>query len=210
MADEKDLEARAGSFAGGRLADRATDELIGICRGVIADGAVNASEARFVLNWLDANPAAALRWPGDVLCDRLRHMLADDGLDADEIAELLGLLYDATGGDVPELASFSSFSTALPLCEPAPTLVFEGRTFCMTGTFTFGTRKDCHAAVETRGGRVQSAPSGKTHFLVIGDIGTEAWIHSTHGRKIEAAVELKRSGKPIAIVSESHWKASLR
>lgn len=48
-----------------------------------------------------------------------------------------------------------------------------------------------------------------THYLVIGDIGSAAWMHSTHGRKIEAAVELLERGTGIAIISEAHFMKSL-
>ncbi len=37
-------------------------------------------------------------WPFDVLFERLREALADGVLDADEEAELMGLLLDYTGG----------------------------------------------------------------------------------------------------------------
>jgi len=33
--------------------DRDVDELIGLCRGVLADGAVNSLEGQFLLGWLE-------------------------------------------------------------------------------------------------------------------------------------------------------------
>ncbi len=38
-----------------RLNDRAIDELIGLSRGLTADGAVNQSEAEFLLKWMEDN-----------------------------------------------------------------------------------------------------------------------------------------------------------
>jgi hypothetical protein len=41
--------------------------------------------------------------------------------------------------------------------------------------------------------------------LVIGEIGSQDWLHSTHGRKIEKAIEYNDTGAKIAIVPEKHW-----
>jgi hypothetical protein len=45
--------------------------------------------------------------------------------------------------------------------------------------------------------------------LVVGTIRSRDWLHSTHGRKIEHAVELAGQNHPIAIVSEEHWANNL-
>jgi len=56
-------------------------------------------------------------------------------------------------------------------------------------------------------------PRAATSFLVIGAIGSRDWIHSTHGRKIEAAVKLReqgtrfgdRIGRTLGEVRRSGW-----
>src|SRR5881394_940824 len=53
------------------VTDRQIDELIGLCKGVIADGVLNQQEAEFLRDWLKSNRAAAKRWPGDVIYDRI-------------------------------------------------------------------------------------------------------------------------------------------
>ena len=53
-----------------RIADRGVDEMIGICRGMIADGRVVQSEAEYILHWLEANKEAASRWPCNLLAAR--------------------------------------------------------------------------------------------------------------------------------------------
>jgi hypothetical protein len=42
-------------------------------------------------------------------------------------------------------------------------------------------------------------------YLIIGEIGSRDWIHSTHGRKIEKALEHNAGGARIAIIGEQHW-----
>ncbi len=75
----------------------------------------------------------------------------------------------------------------------------------MTGVFVYGARRDVESVIVEKGGRIATAPSGKTHYLVVGTFGSEEWLHSTHGTKILKAVELKRAGKSIVIVTEKHW-----
>ena len=104
----------------------------------------------------------------------------------------------------------TNFSTALPLTLPAPTIHFPQRHFCLTGKFVYGTRQQCEGAIVAKGGRVQKAPTGETNYLVIGTVGSTDWIHSTYGRKVEAAVACQERGYSIAIVSEEHWMTYLR
>lgn len=190
-----------------RIADRQIDELIGMCRMSIGDGAVDHGEALTLLHWLESNRHAADRWPANVLHQRLARILADGRIDEDEEKELLDVLAQVTGGPVEE--SLAKMSTSLPLCNPVPQIVFADRAFCLTGQFCYGPRKFCEKAIAERGGSLASAPSGKTHFLIVGLIGSSDWIHSTHGRKIEKAVQLRDEGKRIHIVSEEHWVKAL-
>jgi len=192
-------------FNAARLSDRVMDELIGLCRGVLADGIVTDGEAKFLLQWMEANREAAGRWPCNALYRRLQEMLIDKTLDADEQSELLDLLFDITGGGLPIDERVASMSSSLPLCSPPPAIIFDERTFCLTGKFVLGSRKQCEAALSDRGAFLSSTLTKRAHFLVIGSIGSRDWIHSTHGRKIEKAVQLREEGHPIRIVSESHW-----
>lgn len=201
-ADAQPLNRR---FNAARLSDRAIDELVGLCRGVTFDALVTENEAKALLDWLECNREHAMRWPADLIYLRLREMLADGVLDEEEQAELLDLLKDVTGGSVPIGERVASYSSLLPLDHPMPAIRFDRRSFCMTGKFVFGSRKQCHAAVEELGGLVDSSPTGGTSYLVVGAIGSRDWIHSTHGRKIEAAVALRAKHKRLAIVSEEHW-----
>jgi NAD-dependent DNA ligase len=81
---------------------------------------------------------------------------------------------------------------------------FVDRLFCFTGKFFSGTRQWCEDQVVQRGGAIGGI-SRKLNYLVVGEIGSRDWIHSTHGRKIEKAVELVNAGDGLAIVGEEHW-----
>ena len=206
-------------FYQARVADRGIDEFIGLCRGILADGMVSIEEARFLFAWLEDNADAASCWPASEIHGHLRKVLRRKTLDADAQEHLLDLLMAITGGglpsrqavgghEVPGRGKIVSMATSLPLSDPPPDVVFEGRTFCFTGTFVYGRRKNCELAVVERDGFVSPRPTVATNYLVIGSIGTESWIHSTHGRKIEKAVTL-RDRHGLEIISEEHWSAAL-
>lgn len=190
------------NFNAARLNDRVIDELIGLCKGVIADGVVSQPEAEFLQQWLRDNRQVSDTWPANMLYRRIGEFLADDVLDPEEQAELLTLLQDLTGGG--HQAGAPSLASSLPLCDPPPALAFEGRVFCLTGKFVSGSRANMVALVESVGGAATSSPTKKVDYLVIGEVGSRDWIHSTHGRKIEKAMHLRDGGHGIAILSEEY------
>jgi len=200
-------QPRVTAFRSEAVADRQIDELIGLAKGVLADGVVSKVEAEFVLSWLETNRAARTFWPAKVLYPRLVAILADGILDHDEEQELLALIQQCVGGNAPAQGE-ASMSTALPITRPEPTIDFTDRAFCFTGKFYSGTRTWCEEQVVTRGARV-GAITKDLSYLVIGEVGSRDWIHSTHGRKIEKAVDYKERGHGIAIVTEQHWHSFL-
>jgi NAD-dependent DNA ligase len=199
-------ERTLNRLSGDRLQSRQIDELIGLARGLIADGFLNSAEVMFLEKWLVANLAICQQPLIATLYQRIQEILADGIAEPDECGDLFAALSAFSAGEM-ELGEASK-STSLPLCDPAPHLVFEGMTYCFTGTFSFGQRKHCEEAVIARGGCCASLTK-KTDFLVIGAYATESWKHSSFGNKILKAVEMKSAGAPISIVAEKHWASHL-
>ncbi|HJL61778.1 MAG TPA: BRCT domain-containing protein [Pseudomonadales bacterium] len=197
----------ARSKTASRIQDRLIDELIGVCRGVIADGIVDENEAIFLGQWIENHREIADRWPVNILYARLTEMLKDGVLSESEEAELLSTLRDITGES--SLFQEPNRSTTLPLDIPLPDIEFEGKTFCLTGRFVFGSTLDCEETIAELGGSLADSPARGTDYLIIGEMCSPDWVHTTFGRSIEHAVELREQGSPIAIVSEEHWVNSL-
>lgn len=193
-------------FGRERISDRQVDELIGIARGLCADNVLNEAEVEFLEKWLAANVGITGHPVVATLYERVRDILADDVVDQHERADLLDTL-SAFSDITFELGEVMK-PGSLPLCSPAPDLSFAGKNYCFTGTFNFGGRRDCHAAVELRGAAAGSL-TRRTDYLVIGAYATESWKHSSFGRKIEQACEMRDSGIPISILSEDHWFSHL-
>ena len=207
-----------------RLESRDISELIGLCKGVLADGVVSYQEAFCILQWLEEHPIVVDAWPASVLYQSLDNMLEDGSLDSDEEKALLDLLVGITGVpvrvEVAEVTEDSfvldsmertlNTSATLPVHEPELGLIFQDKNFVMTGKFVFGLRRECEAAVRERGGNTQKGVTKATNYLVVGEIGSAEWAHSSFGRKIEKAVYMREAGHDTYIVREQVWVDQLK
>ena len=196
-----------------RLEDRQMDTLVGISKGIIADGVVNQQEAEFLLNWLETSGDKLIENPlvdrlFDLLCDAL-----DDGfLDSSEAAGVLTELKAFAGGvqtegeDAKPLEAFDA---------PPPSVSFDGKQFLFTGDFVIGgpdrreNRKRCEADVESMGGVNAKSVTRKLDYLVVGTERASAWKHETYGGKIEKAVNAREKRGQPAIISEQHFVQAL-
>ena len=190
-----------------RIQDRLIDELIGISRGIIADGVIEESEAIFLGQWIENHREIADRWPVNVVYARVTEMLRDGVLSGSEKADLLATPSDLTGEGSP--LQEPNHSTTLPLTRPEPDVVFEGKVFSLTGKFVFGSMVECEETIIEVGGSVAAQPTQETDYLIIGEFCSPDWVHTTFGRSIERAIELRDQGSDIKIISERHWVDAL-
>lgn len=189
--------------------DRAVDELIGICKGILFDGSVSEMQVHRLWQWFDANEVVKRTFIGRELFLLLEKMVDKERLSVDDQTVLLDF-FSKVGGSVQVLEAGHNPSSELPLNDPAPSVVVNGSLFVLTGNFRMGNRASVVKFIESLGGRVSpKTVYVDTDYLIIGDIGSEAWAHSTHGRKIEHAVSLRDSGHKIAIISEAHFMNSV-
>lgn len=188
------------------IQDRQIDTLIGLSKGLTADGKVDQAEAEFLMSWLVQSRQASENPIIANLLQKVASMLVDDVLDEEESTELLSILRQLTGGatEIGELAKTSS----LPLNDPLPEIDFPGKTFLFTGTCAYGTRKKCHQITEELGGIIAKGVTKNLDYLVLGSYVTDSWVHESFGRKIEKAMGYRNEGLPIVILSEDHWAQS--
>lgn len=190
------------------LDDYQISALLGLCRGLVADGKIDQSEADALHTWLIAHEATV---ENPVILEfrkKLKPLMKRKIANGKSSEQLLKLLSGLVGGktEVGECLG----ATALWLDDPPPEIVFKGRKFCLTGKFSYGRRGRCEDEVRSRGGICQSSPGKTTNYLVIGSYAEGAWIQSAYGRKIEKALALRADGLPIRITSERHWLASMK
>jgi len=191
-----------------RVADRLVAELLGVCKGLVCDGVVSDGELLGLRRWIGAHPDGQRGYPGGVVTSRLLHIFEDGVITDEERAELSELRVDLTGVTLDPHQPLNR-STRLPLDQPVPTILFDGREHVFTGRMLYGTRSQIARLVTARGGRVGSTVTRQTDYLVVGPIGSRAWLESTHGTKIFRALELRTGGHPVHIVAEDAWIEAL-
>ena len=195
------------AFNASRRIDRGIHEMLGLCRGVLADGVVSTEEALLLMNWMESNPDLTQQWPASALAERLDRVFADAVVEPDEQEDLAELLREISGvieGGEQAIGQ----SATLPLDRPPPALQFGGWEYVFTGRFASGTRRWCQQAVERLGAACASDITLRTNVLVVGTYGSRDWAHSSYGRKIEKAVEYRRK-TDIVIIDEAHWSSFL-
>lgn len=183
-------------------------EMLGLAKGVLADGDVTEEEAFLLMNWADDHPEIIQGWPGNVLYRRLRRIFEDGHASEEEREDLKELLELMVGGDAGMIGGETATSH-LPLDRPVPVIEVPDRVFVFTGRFAYGTRKAIQEAVKRVGGWPEPRVTTKTDYLVVGTFGSRDWAQTSFGRKIQKAVEYRDRHSRPQIVSERHWAGSL-
>jgi hypothetical protein len=98
----------------------------------------------------------------------------------------------------------------VPFDDPVPTIEYPSKWFCFTGKFKFGSRSQCFDAVTRMGGCPHDSVTVETNYLIVGGDLSPAWAHESYGNKIEKALTYKLDGRPIAILVEEDWAATVK
>ncbi len=188
-----------------RLLKRSCESLLGISAGLLADGELSDQEIKYLHLWLSENQSLTSTWPGEVIYSRINEVLADNKITEGGRNHLKQTLSELIGGALQETGvAFGSASTSLPV-DDIDSIEIKNKIFCFTGTFIYGTRAKCERAVAQRGGKAIPRIRKDLNYLVIGTMSTRAWAHTSHGRKIEKAIEFKKNNCPIYIIAEKQW-----
>lgn len=100
------------------------------------------------------------------------------------------------------LVSFSDLYTNPVKDEPVTDI--SGKRFVLTGDFSVeGGKNTVKEMIISEGGKVTGSVSGKTNYVVVGELGSDAWGYGSFGSKIKKAIDLKLSKRlDIKIISE--------
>src|SRR3954471_3908918 len=149
---------------------RATDELIGLLKGVLADGTVNTPECDFLRQWCTNNPDVIQTFPGRDVYLRIERAFADGNVTDEDRSDLQELFERITGIKTEAPVAKGNASTRAFFDDPEPPVLFAGRAFSFTGKFIAGTRAWCVERVITLGATFHDKPISSTDFLVIGTL----------------------------------------
>ena len=187
-------------------------EMQGVLAGILLDGEVKEDEVFGLRTWLDKNQHLRSVWPYDEVESLLASVL-EDGEVSEEEVYLLQNFFSAFLGvedeeEVSEAADDVPFSLT-GICSVNPELTFEGKRFCFTGTFADIDYYKTIARLKDKGAEIVEEPDQKTNYLVVGSGGNPCWAYACYGRKIEAAIDLRRKGVPLVIVHEFDFNQAL-
>ncbi|MEZ0273748.1 MAG: hypothetical protein ACAH88_02495 [Roseimicrobium sp.] len=189
-------------------ADAVVAQMQAFIRGVLADGSLNEAEAGALCGLLRERKSAidSIGFPLVDLARRVEAAAADGVFTEEELSELrdqLQAFVSAPKENEPARSAIGCFD------DPAPAIVYPEQEFVVTGQFAWGTRNQIIQAIEARGGVPHERIRRSTRYIVVGAFVSGGWAHGNYGRKIEGAIELRKSGVPLAIVSEAHWVSSV-
>lgn len=177
------------------------DELVGFLTGVASDGILNDQEVDALSTWLNRNESIRDRWPASVVVSRLNNILEDGVITEEEREDLLTTVQKITGTDAtaPEISYEASTEVWEDEVEDVP---ISGSVFCLAGEFVSGDRNHVDTNLRLRGAQTSPNVNKDVDFLVIGTLASRDWLYTSHGRKIEKALLLKRKGSDIAVITE--------
>jgi hypothetical protein len=199
---------RAARLGAQRRVERGLAEMVGLVRGVIADGTVSSDEAEQLSAWSRAHPDLATRYPANVLSRRLERIFLDGRVDASERRRLSALLSQLAANPAGLAAGFR-LATDLPLTRPRPEIVFEGQIFVFAGEMEYGPTHACEREVNERGGSCERMINRRTDYVVVGGLAADDWCQTAFGSLVDEVVQYRTRGVPIAVVGEPHWVDAL-
>lgn len=176
--------------------------------GIVADGVISETELRGLSEWLVDHEHLRTCWPYEEVGSLVTSALADKKIDENEhsilkkfFSEFLDLLDEKT---IVE-PSIMQGSSMVGLCAVCPEIRVEGSAFCFTGKSNRYTRRQFSDLVERLGGEVLPGVSVELDYLIIGSDGNPCWAYACYGRKVEKAVELRKSGVRLLLVHENDF-----
>lgn len=178
---------------------------IGVFAGISADNKLSDSEVLFLKSFIESLDGAKHHWPVSSIYRVVMDALDDGFVSGAERSLILANLHDAVGGSFTSDGVASGKTTSLPF-DVVEYLDFESKVFCLTGTMSWGTRKECVNRIQELGGSVSSGVSKKVDYLILGKVASRDWFNTSYGRKIEKAVKYRDElNTGILLVSESDW-----
>ncbi len=180
--------------------------LLGLCGGLVADNELNEKEFAYLRQWMLEHRELLNDWPGPLLWRKMNDILEDGIITKQELEHLRDVLVELLGGNLESEGTVKNLPTKLPLNQDA-SVEHQGKTFCFTGKFIYGSRDKCSSRAQELGGECLNIVRTDLDYLVIGTIGSDSWMNTSYGRKIQKAIDFQQKGHPVFIVNEEMWLA---
>lgn len=186
--------------------------LRGILRGILTDGVINRDELEVLHQWLAEREHLRAIWPYDELESLLLEVTRDGRIDEEErqlLASFFGEFSEAAGREAGAPTTIDVVGEPLAgICAVCPEVQFEGKIFCVTGSSGRARRREFEESILELSGAFKRGMNVDIDYLVVCDEENPCWTYSCYGRKVEAAVSLRKRGHRLLIVHETDfWDA---
>lgn len=195
---------KTDTLAAEYTSDDFRNEFLTYLQGINADKVISLVEARALQHWLGNHPEHATTWPMKSVLQRISQCLADNHISEEESTELTNMFNSMTGCDFFNTGIAGGLS-AWSFLEYQPDYSLKNRTIAFTGTFSIGARAFLKEHAITAGATVKTGVSKQLDALYVGSILTPDWMFTSHGRKIQQALDLKDKGHPILLLCEDSF-----
>ncbi len=193
----------------------AIQTLHGILHGILANNTITDEEIRGLDHWAKTHFLLRGTYPFDEIYSLISAVL-EDGIVTESERDLLRAFFsefvdtrDSYNLNEKELKELQDRYSIAGVCAKDPDITFAGRRFCFTGASSRACRNDIEALITDHEGLCSNSVTKKTDYLIVGSEGNPCWAFSCYGRKIERAVELRKSGCHIVIVNEHDFWAAI-
>lgn len=180
--------------------------LQGICHGILSDGVINDDEIFGFHKWLRENKHLRNYYPYDEISSLILQIVHDKKIDDDEkkvlkayFSQFIQIKDESVSNKIKEDVSKIDI---MGLCTSDPDIIFNGKTFCITGVLKRGNRTQIQKDIFSLGGNVVPNVNATTDYLIVGDNGNKSWAFACYGRKVQKALEMRKSGHKIMIIHE--------
>ncbi|WP_394178424.1 BRCT domain-containing protein [Marinomonas posidonica] len=180
------------------------NEFLGLVSGIVADDQINAEEFEYLIDWINRH--------SDIMDDSTIRSVAAKLMEFSELQQptptdeesLLSFLKQTAGIRFLETGAADAHPMD-HIADRIDSMNHERAAICFTGVFNTGTRKEVEAIAIKLGATPRKDPSKSIHYVVIGSQVSPDWKHTSFGRKIQKAIELRESGHPLIILTEQEW-----
>lgn len=191
---------------------KSLQELFGYLHGILSDRTVKPEELKALLLWMDDYGFLLNQvYPFTEIQSLIVGVLRDKTVDVNEQRALQAFfsqfvaLSPNQSDYLAELRLSAKELCVGGICAVDPEITIAGKKFCFTGFSSRGKKSDFAATISQRGGTYEENVVISLDYLIIGADGNPAWAYTCYGRKVERAVQLRKSGNPLLIVHENDF-----
>ena len=164
--------------------------LNGILDGITYNQEVNQKELESLKMWLKHNDYLKDIYPYDKIFLEVNKVLEDGKLTEKESKYIFNIFNEIVHPNINNDKDID----------------FEGKTFCLTGEFKSASKQEISKKLQNLGAIEKTGVSSKLNYLIVGEVGSDAWKFGKIGGKQAKAQELNEKGADIKIIGERSLK----